>query len=151
MQTLQELAADVIYQVADLFEDDDAFEDFKSRPPLDQIRWRYRHSDCDDFAVVLAQITGLPIVVSSNPRLGPIHRRLQAPDGRLLDVHGWVTPEDLHHYYGVRKLKFAPWLTFDEPTDEQGVLAVLRILPTPPFTEPEFQAKLEAARRAAGL
>lgn len=94
---IDQLANDAAYAISDLL-DEVGLEAFNALPALEKVISRYLHADCDDFALVLHEVTGWPIVGVVG-RCGPLHRLNQAPDGRLVDAAGWVTSADLARRY----------------------------------------------------
>lgn len=75
-----------------------AMDSFLEMTPVEQIRYRYLHGDCDDFALVLHRAIGLP-VVSATSKHGFVHRLNQLSDGQLLDASGIVTKTTLEQRY----------------------------------------------------
>lgn len=160
---LSELAADARTAVEDLI-DDDRWDDFMALSDIEQIQWRYSHADCDDFALVLHEITGWPVMMVSSPSRGPIHRLVQADDGRLLDVQGWTSLEALKVRYKVKRLTIAEvscpevfsMVSSDE--DRLPILDAMKLMPNAPFSDAAFQANmlaykasLEKVRRRANM
>lgn len=149
--SLSELAADARAAVEDLI-DDDRWGDFMALSEIEQIQWRYSHADCDDFALVLHEMTGWPVMMVSNPSRGPIHRLVQADDGRLLDVQGWTSIEALKVRYKLKRLTLAEvscpevfsMVSSDE--DRIPILDAMKLMPNAPFSDPEFQEKMFAYR-----
>lgn len=79
-------------------------EAFEALDATGRIVHRYRHGDCDDMAMVLADLTGFPMVRLSSPRIGFLHSAVQAPDGRLLDAGGWTSPDAVARLFGQRRV-----------------------------------------------
>lgn len=154
MKSIEELAEDARGAVEDLI-DDDRWGWFVSLAAAEQVQWRYCHADCDDFAWALSEITGWPVVGITNPSHGPLHRLVEAPDGRLLDARGWVTLDDLRQRYGVKRLKVVPdWpyeALLDGDEDYRPIVEALLQLPGSPFDEPAFQAQVRAFADSRGL
>ncbi|MCV9965034.1 hypothetical protein OIU34_24360 [Pararhizobium sp. BT-229] len=112
-------------------------------------------SDCDDFAWVLARITGWPartLIWNMGDCLTGHHSVVEAPDGRYLDVSGWtdrvavaaragkeerlVTAHEFRHY---------PF-NFTELNGDEGfdmIVAVFGAVGREPFTEDWFKAAIE--------
>lgn len=105
MFTIGSLAQDAADSVADLLSED-AWEAFDNKTDLEKIEHRYLHADCDDFALALCLALGWNVRAVSGPK-GPLHRLVESPEGRLLDVSGWVTPETLSERYRTRKLRLS--------------------------------------------
>ncbi|MGA1288979.1 MAG: hypothetical protein ACO3ZK_15880 [Rubrivivax sp.] len=106
--------------------DEDLLEQpFERRPyhtALDLVITVYGHDRCDWFAFVLREATGWPVVEAASPRKPSAHRLNRDPQGRLVDVYGHVTLDDLRQRYGIDDLEivdngvirrsFAPDRTF---------------------------------------
>jgi hypothetical protein len=141
---LEELADDAAFAVSDLLDDAD-WEWFEELGPVERIQWRYCHADCDDFAAVLSLITGWPVVCFESRTKGPVHRAVQAPDGRYLDAMGWSDIETLRVRYRMRGLRcarstnaFSPLLDDDE--DIARILCTISHLGVEPFNSPYFES-----------
>lgn len=144
MTPLSELANDAACSVAD-FISETGWRRFERLSDLGKVQWRYCHADCDDFALVLAEITSWPVIAVNSVTHGPLHRLVEAPDGRLLDVMGWVTLAELQLRYGVADLVIhrgdhlsQSLIDFDE--EFLPLLATIHHLDTAPFTEEPFRA-----------
>lgn len=151
MRSLNELAEDAEDAVSDLM-DDEGFLWFQSLPDVEKIQWRYCHADCDDFAEILSDITGWPIVAINAPALGPLHRLVESPDGQLLDARGWTTEEALKKRYKARALSLHRGEfvceTLQSPTDDDlPVVDVILQLPIAPFNEMNFLARTNRFRQ----
>lgn len=125
---------------------EDRWEWFLSLSEIEQVQWRYCHSDCDDFALTLSEITGWDIVALNSVH-GPIHRLVQSPDGHLLDARGWTTIEMLADRYqttGLTVVPGAPWLSSTICGDEdfQPIICAIRHLPEAPFSEASFREQV---------
>lgn len=79
-------------------------EAFEAMDATGRIIHRYRHGDCEDMAMALADLTGYPMVRLSSPRIGFLHSAVQAPDGRLLDAGGWTSLEDVAKLFSQRRV-----------------------------------------------
>lgn len=157
MTPIEELAADARFAVEDLIEDD-RWGWFIALSPPEQVQWRYNCADCDDFALTLHEITGWPVVAINNPSRGPVHRLVEAPDGRMLDAGGWVTLDDLRQRYKLKALKVmrgegrvmhCPMVSDDE--DFHRIVEALLQFPVAPFNESDFQEKAKEFGRRVGL
>lgn len=135
-------AADWYYDVAELYEDLDP-EDH-----LEVVQRAFSSSDCDDFAAVLAEMTGWTPVRAqwSHPDIGFGHHALvQHPNGGMMDVHGWTNENDLRTRYGIKgEITFLSEAispqTLGDHFDENGIdpikqriANVIRALPHAPF------------------
>jgi hypothetical protein len=149
MRTLEDIGNDAVYLLADDM-DDDEFERVSSMSADEKVKYFYLSSDCDRFADALHRITGWPIVGVSSPSLGPIHRLVQAPNGRMLDAGGWVDEKGLKARYGQKELDISAASASIGSTsfglDEDGIdhelvdaVAAVRQLPWEPFVSTEFR------------
>jgi len=148
MRTLADLASAAANSVFDLL-DSETFRWFESLTDVAKIQWRYCHADCDEFAQTLAALTGWPILSVTHPNEGPLHRLVEAPDGRLLDVRGWTTPDALAARYTVDAVALQRgefvFESFFSPIDDIGpVVDAILQLPDAPFPESGFQARILA-------
>lgn len=145
-------ASDYYYDVAEVYENDDI-------DPEDEIavlKYAFSSSDCDDFAYVLHKLTGYRVVEQrwSGPDGFGHHSLVQAPDGRLLDVHGWIDANVLEKRYGLDRKGYSSRLEETKPNpmsdfnshDDEGfeeglrrIVSVIRNLPYEPFNEGWFQ------------
>lgn len=143
MTPLNYLADDAASAVSDLLSDEQ-WDAFDALSDLEKVQWRYCHADCDDFAMTLSEITGYPVVAVSSLRRGPLHRLVEAPDGRLLDVMGWVSLEMLKSRYKQKSLEVFQagclyGATAESDDDLLPVLETVLQLPYAPFNSAEFQ------------
>ena len=142
LPSLAELGAAALLSAQDLF-DDETCVWFAEQSDIDKIVWRYSRSDCDDFAVVLAALTGWPVVSAAPPEGASVHRLIECPEGRLLDVTGWTSLDALRLRYNrstleiVRDTAFSQSL-LDGEAAELEVLAAMRHLSFGAFIEPAF-------------
>lgn len=159
MTPLKDLAEDAGYAVSDLM-DEDSWDAFDALPDVEKVQWRYCHSDCDDFALTLHEITGYPVVAINSPRRGPMHRLVEAPDGRLLDARGWITLDDLMARYQLKALTVERAATgesllhtgtIDDDAGFHPILAAMLQLPVAPFNTPEFIAQAAAFSAKVGF
>lgn len=143
-KSLQELADDACYAISDLYTDDE-FDAIREQPAVEQIKRRYLHADCDDFAFALNVLTDWEIVAVSCSSKGPLHRLNRDSEGRLVDISGFVTEEDLRKRYKSRKLSIAPadegMSLIDDDEQLKDVIAVIPHLPYEPFTGLAAQAQ----------
>lgn len=166
MQDLLELAANARFAVSDLFEDDEEYDHFLSLPPVEQIVWRYCHSDCDDFALALHRITTWPVVSVSSRSKGPLHRLVVAPDGRFLDACGWATIDQLQQRYKSGRLSVSRpgdeglllgTTLEDAPFEDlehrrwREILSTIMQIPTDPFLDEDFQSKVNQYASKIGI
>lgn len=116
----------------------------------------FTSSDCGDFAVMLHEMTGYPLMNLLGPDGFPIHTFARTPDGLALDVLGVSTDADVARRYGfegntppttaITPDQACGYLPSDEWTDdgfdERAVRlsAIIRQLPWAPFNTPEFKA-----------
>lgn len=114
------------------------------------LRYYYTAAECDVFAFVLHQMTGWPVIGYASFHRGALHRLVRAPDGRLLDAHGWTDLARLDQRYGC----YAGYLTppggpelcvglLEDDLDDTGfyegfaaqyAASAIRQLPWGPFT-----------------
>jgi hypothetical protein len=145
-QPLQRVARDALFLLSgDL--DDDEIERVSAMSVAGQVRHFFSSGECDAFAAALHEMTGWPVVTLSNARGLPYHRLVAAPDGRLLDSHGWTDATQLARRYGLRKpklsapggLELCVGLVDDDPEALSGAVSAIRRLPWPPFDEAWFR------------
>lgn len=146
-------AADWYYDVCSLYEDEDLDPD----DHLEVIKRAFRSSDCDDFAIVLAEMTGLEPVRASWMRDGfPCHHMLLRRSGeRLLDVAGETNAFALRHHYRIEGdlsiINSAPIpQTLGDFEDDEGIdpnkqriANVIRSLPWEPYIDGEIRQAIE--------
>lgn len=142
LPSLAELGAAALLSAQDLF-DDETCGWFAGQSDIDKIVWRYSRSDCDDFAVVLAALTGWRVVSAAPPGGTSIHRLIECPEGRLLDVTGWTSLEALRLRYNRSTLEIVRDTAFnqsllDGEAAELEVLAAMRHLSYGAYIEPAF-------------
>lgn len=157
MTPIEELAEDARLAVEDLIEDD-RWGWFVSLSAAEQVQWRYNCADCDDFALALHGVTGWPVIAINNPSRGPIHRLVEAPDGRMLDAGGWIDLDDIRQRYKLKVLKVmrgeghvlhCPTVSSDD--DLHPIIEAMLQFPVAPFNEPHFQEKAKAFGQSVGL
>lgn len=116
----------------------------------------FASSDCGDFAVMLHQMTGYPVVNLMGPDGLPVHSFVRAPDGQALDIHGLRSDLEVARSYGFKgkapvTMEVDPhqacgYLESDEWNDEglderaERLATIIRQLPWAPFNTPAFQA-----------
>lgn len=155
MTSLPELAKDAGFAVSDLL-DDDAWDLFEGLSDVEKVQWRYCHADCDDFALIVSEVTGWPVVGISAPSAGPLHRLVETPDGKFLDAKGWVTLDDLKKRYKKKALRVhrsaeeCSSLLSDD-SEFHPLIAVLLQLPVSPYTEDTFRSQLRTFAQAVGF
>jgi hypothetical protein len=140
-------AAEFFYETCELWED----EDLDPEDHIEVLRRAFRSSDCDDFAAVLARMTGWDVVTMSwqIPDWGMGHHALvKNPEGRLLDVGGWTDEAKLKKYFGLKKSTAVKWADghLSSPLYDEETITLMentvRNLPFEPFSDPAFQASL---------
>ncbi len=145
--TLERIAEHSRASVREFFTEQE-WNRFVAMPALEQVQYRYCHADCDDFAAVLQQLTGWQGLSIQSASGRPLHRLLQAPDGRMVDASGWVTEDRLCMRYRTPRLvirrasAFDAHCDLDEPEDYHPHVAALHVLPSAPFSTNAFRAKL---------
>lgn len=143
-KSLQELADDARYAISDLF-DEDEFDDILEMPALEQVKLRYLRADCDDFAFALNVLTDWDVVSVSCASKGPLHRLNRDNEGRLVDISGFVSEEDLRKRYKIKKLLIQPasetMSMIDDDEQLKDVIAVIPHLPYEPFAGLSAQAE----------
>ena len=154
MRTIEEIAADALYLMADDM-DEDEFERLSAMSPVEQVRHFYVSGECDHFAAALHRITGWLVRGVVSAKHGAVHRLVEAPDGRLLDASGWVGLEDLKQRYGMKSLRLADpggeeKIMSSGDNDEDGfdwmlrdAVTAIRLFQWAPFGSEEFR-KLSA-------
>lgn len=157
MRNIDVLARDAADSVADML-DDDGWDAFESLSPIKQVQYRYSHADCDDVALVLHRALGWPIVAVTSQN-GMLHRLVQSPEGRLLDVTGWTDVASLAKRYKTKKLTVSgaggeelchSTLTDEFQGDFQDVVAALLQIDTSPFCD-ALRSQLEQYGTTVGL
>lgn len=145
-------AADFYYDIAELYDD----EDLDPEDTIAVLKAAFSSSDCDDFSYALYRLTGYRVVEQrwSGPDGFGHHSLVQAPDGRLLDVHGWIDADMLEKRYGLDRKGYSSRLEETKPNpmtdfnshDDEGfeeglrrIVSVIRNLPYEPFNEGWFQ------------
>lgn len=157
MRNIKVLAEDAADSVADMLDDEgwDAFEVLSS---IKKVQYRYSHADCDDVALVLHRALGWSVVAVTSQN-GMLHRLVQSPEGRLLDVTGWTDITSLAKRYKSKTLKVsAPGgeelchsnLDESNPEDFQNVVAALLQIETSPFCD-ALRGQLEQYGTTVGL
>lgn len=157
--------ADWYYSVLDLGEEEDEdqpLDYWSSDAGVREVLVRaFASSDCGNFAVVLHQMTGYPLVNLMGPEGYPIHTFVRTPEGHALDVTGIHPIAQLARRYGWRG-KAPPTVDVspsgacgmtlgedwtDDGFDEQAcrVAAAVRQLPWAPFDTPAFQAMTQTS------
>jgi hypothetical protein len=139
LQTIEQLAGSAAGAISDLMSDED-WEKFDELSYVKQVQYRYLHADCDDVAIALNRITGWEVRSISSEK-GPLHRLVSDPDGRLVDITGWTSMEDIRIRYGAKKLLIsdpgAPRVycssILEEDEDFQEVANALLLIPVEPF------------------
>lgn len=151
MRSLADIAADLVYLLADDM-DEDEFARVSAMPEAEKARYCYISGDCDVFAAALHRITGWQVIGVVSPSHGCLHRLVVAPDGRLLDAAGWIDVAGLRKRYGLRRLTISNQgeasvlgVLFGPNAygiDEQlaNAVAAIRQFPWAPFCEDEFRA-----------
>jgi hypothetical protein len=156
LQTIEQLASSAAGAISDLMSDEE-WDNFDDLSYVEQVQYRYLHADCDDVAIALNRITGWEIRSISSER-GPLHRLVSAPDGRLADITGWTSMEEIRDRYGAKRILIsepgAPTVycssILEEDEDFQEVANALFLIPAEPF---QSQLKEEIVRfcRLTGL
>ena len=156
--SLSELA-DWYYYAADLAQESDELRPegyWESAEGIKEVLVRaFASSDCGDFAVMLHEMTGYPLVNLLGPDGFPIHTFVRSPDGRALDVLGLFSDQEIAQRYRfsgsnpplvhVTPELACGHLPSDEWTEEGfderacRLAAVIRQLPWAPYDSPDFQ------------
>lgn len=139
MQSIEQLASSAAGAISDLMSDED-WEIFDDLTYVEQVQYRYLHADCDDVAFALNKITGWEIR-SVSSEMGPLHRVVSSPDGRLVDITGWTNLAEIREKYGAKKLLIsdagAEYVycssILEEDEDFQEVANALLLIPSEPF------------------
>jgi hypothetical protein len=103
LDRLEQLGKDSLSAISDLL-DDRTYEALLEAGWSTQVRHRFLHGDCDVFAAALHLVTGWSVVTLVGST-GPVHRLVEAPDGRLLDAGGWTDLDALRHRYRLRSIR----------------------------------------------
>lgn len=157
MRTIKDIADEVASR---LEAGDEEFDRLETMPDLLKVRHMYVSGDCDAFAVALHRVTGWPIRCVSSEEHGPMHRLVEAPDGRMLDAAGWVDEKELRRRYGVKRIilskpggeELAFLLGLDEgrgiDPELFDAMVAMRAFEWAPFGEADFRAM--SGRSVAG-
>ena len=98
--TLEELAEEANIVMESEFDDGpEVFERSPKNTALDLLRLQYAHCECRYFAFALRELTGWPIVLAVEPGGLLCHQLNRDAQGRLVDVTGFVTIEELPGRY----------------------------------------------------
>jgi len=149
-------AADYFYEACELWEDEDLDKD----DAIAVLHRAFRSSDCDDFAAVLARMTGWDVVTMTwrIPGYGfGHHTMVREPEGRLIDVAGWTDEDKLRKAFGIKTGKSVGWIEghISAPMCDEGdeamelIEATIRNLPYTPFDETSFKSRLGASVSAS--
>jgi hypothetical protein len=103
--TLKDLAENAVL-LLEAEEDfyDDPFVPGPEHSEIDILRQVYGHNHCDWFAVALNVVKDWEIVAVGSPGKPSVHRLVRDSEGRLVDVYGYVTVDDLRLRYGIDDL-----------------------------------------------
>lgn len=152
MADLREIAS-WYYDVCELYEDDDL-------DPSDHIKVierAFMSSDCDEFAGLLHEVTGLQVVKLTwqDPSWGFGHHSVvRGGDGKFIDVRGETDLDGIRTYFRIKpsiKLNAietkpqepSSFYVDMEDTGMKNLVDVMRLLPHAPFNTAEFQQKLD--------
>jgi hypothetical protein len=122
--------------------DDDLMDKPFERKPhhtaLDLVIELYAHGRCDWFAVALREAAGWAIVAVASPGQLSVHRLNRDPQGRLVDVYGHVTLDELRRRYGIDDLEIVengriPRGNAPRPKDLPWIASAMLHLPHEPF------------------
>lgn len=149
-RTIEDVAADVLATLDDTA--DEEFERIEAMSLIERVRYMYLSGECDAFAVALARMTGWSIRGLIDPEAGPVHRVVEAPDGRLLDASGWTDLSALAKRYRLKKptlgsaggeeraLGWLEALTDDYDQGLSDAVCAIRSFPWAPFAESWFKS-----------
>lgn len=155
--TLEELAEEANIVMESEFDyGPEVFERSPENTALDLLRLQYAHCECRYFAFALRELTGWPIVLAVEPGGLLCHQLNRDAQGRLVDVTGFVTLEELPGRYRGIELEVREGKTFDDndkPEDDKvaQVMAAMLYLPHEPFTSLSAQASLWVRYGRVGL
>lgn len=146
MRTIEEFAELAIDSLSDLM-DDRYFDLLLEKTPMEQVMHQYLHGDCDLFKDAMHEITGWSTVHVIHPKTGPYHRAVMSPDGMIVDIRGYVTPEDACRYNNEKKPRMSLSIqdgNLVRSADEDQILELcelMKLLPWAPFNEDWFIKK----------
>lgn len=165
MQSLASIS-EWYYSVLDLWRDEDEdlpVEHWATDAGIKEVMVRaFASSDCGNFAAILHEMTGYPLMNLMGPDGFPIHSFVETPSGDALDIHGVRPITSVARGYGYRgkKPRVAHALPGDacgcylgqdveDGIDEEAVrvASVIRQIPWPPFNEPDFRRMSNAPLR----
>ncbi|TLX16986.1 hypothetical protein [Rhizobium sp. MHM7A] len=141
------------YDVCELYEDDD----LDPNDHLKVIERAFMSSDCDEFAWLLHEVTGLQVVKLTwqDPSWGFGHHSVvRDGDGKLIDVRGETDLDGIRTHFRIKPsiklnaLESEPPepSSFEVDMEDSGMknlVGVMRLLPHAPFNTAEFQQKLD--------
>ena len=147
MKTLDDVA-NYWYDVAELWE----FESLDPDDTIKVIQTAFTSSHCDDFAYVLSEMTGWPALTAKwkDKRGQPGHHALvRSPDGRLLDVTGWLDEAQLMKRYksstvSVVEGQLTSPASIMNTDDVELIETAIQQLPYEPHSDDFFQAELSS-------
>lgn len=116
----------------------DAFERSPDHSPLDLLQMQYAECWCHQFASSLNELTGWSVVTAADSSGTPIHHLNRNPQGRLVDVTGFVDLEGLQSRYRIPDLMIYEDLDFKRvpKLDDDSmaeIMAAMLYLPYEPF------------------
>ena len=155
--TLEELAEEANIVMESEFDyGPEVFERSPKNTALDLLRLQYAHCECRYFAFALRELTGWPIVLAVEPGGLLCHQLNRDAQGRLVDVTGFVTLEELPGRYRGIELEVREGNNFegDGDLDDDAVaqvMAAMLYLPHEPFTSLSAQASLWVRYGRVGL
>lgn len=140
------------YDVCELYEDDD----LDPHDHMKVIERAFMSSDCDEFAWLLHEVTGLQVVriAWKIPNWGFGHHSVvRGGDGKFIDVRGETDLDEIRAHFRIKsstRLNISETEpqepSFDVDMEESGMknlVGVMRLLPHAPFNTTEFQQKLD--------
>lgn len=165
MQSLSSIS-EWYYSVLDLWEDADEelpVEHWATDAGIKEVMARaFGSSDCGNFAAILHEMTGYPLMNLIGPGGAPVHSFVQTPEGDAIDIHGVRPVSKVARAYGFKGRD--PVIINVRPGDACGcylgqdvedgideeavrVASVIRQIPWAPFNTPDFQRMSNAPLR----
>jgi len=116
----------------------DAFERSPQYTPLDLLRMQFSHCWCHHFAASMQELTGWPVMKAIDAKGGLVHYLNRDPQGRWVDVTGFVEVEGLCRRYGLPALsvledsEFKRQRVLDDDS-MSDIMAAMLYLPHQPY------------------
>ena len=154
LEQLAEIANIVLESVYDY--GPDAFVRSPTHTPLDLLRLQFAHCWCHHFAASMQELTGWPPMIAVDAKGKAVHYFNRDPEGRWVDVTGYVELEELCRRYGHPSLtvfedkKFERQRVLDDGS-MADIMAAMLYLPHEPFISMRETIRLWVRQERTGL